>query len=300
VSEIVRTRRVKTTLSPYLFIVVPLAYMILIIFWPAVREIWISFTNTQVTAPNGGSFVGIVNYVSVIAGGQLWQTLLTTVLYVGGTVIGSVLLGTMGAVLVDRRFRGRAVARTIMAFGWAVPPVATSLIWTWIFNQQTGVLNEFLGTFGIPPQAWLSSQALALPSVIATTIWQYAPFVMLVMLAALQSVPEEVREAARVDGAKPLSVFRAVTFPHILPAMRLVALLVIVWSIRLFEIIYLLTAGGPVNSTSTLVVSLEQAAFQGLSLGTAATYGVIGLIISLIVAVIYFLFERRDAQRIRS
>jgi multiple sugar transport system permease protein len=291
------TRPALRRATPYAFITVPLAYMIIVIFWPAGKEIWTSLTNTVISSPNSGSFVGFANYQALLSSGDVWSTLLTTLLYVAGTVFGAVAVGTVAAIALDRPFRGRALARGILTFGWAVPPVATALIWNWLYNEQSGALNTLIGYFGLPAQGWLTSTRWALASVIVTTIWEYAPFVMLVVLAALQSVPGEVREAAQIDGADRLSVFRAVTLPHIAPAIRLAALLVAVWSIRLFEIIYLLTGGGPLKSTSTLVVSLELSAFQDLSLGTAATYGVIGLIISLIIAVVYFLFERRDARR---
>jgi multiple sugar transport system permease protein len=119
---------------------------------------------------------------------------------------------------------------------------------------------------------------------------------MLVVLAALQSVPEEVREAARVDGADSLSVFRAVTFPHIRPSVHIAALLVAVWSIRRFELIYLLTGGGPLGSTSTLVVKLRQVAFENYELGMAGVYGAIGLVLALLVAAVHYLIDQRRLE----
>jgi multiple sugar transport system permease protein len=295
----VRRRRMARFSAPYLFVAVPLVYMTVVVFYPAAREVWLSFTNAKLSRPNGGHVVGLDNYTKVFGGELLWTSLLTTAVYVVGVVVGCLVLGTLAALAVDRPFRGRAVVRGILAFGWAVPPVATSLIWSWIFNSQTGVLNRITSALGLGRHDWLSSQDLALPSVIVATIWQYTPFVMLVVLAALQSVPPEVREASHVDGADALSRFRAVTLPHIVPSIRLAALLLVVWSMRLFEIIYLLTGGGPLDRTSTLVVSLERQAFENYDLGGAATYGVIGLAISLAVTVVYFLVERRSKHGIQ-
>ncbi|WP_236795645.1 carbohydrate ABC transporter permease [Amycolatopsis sp. GM8] len=291
-----RRRRIARFSAPYLFVAVPLVYMTVVVFYPAAREVWLSFTNTKLSRPNGGHFVGTDNYARIFGSDLLWTSLLTTVLYVLGVVAGCLVLGTLAALAVDRPFRGRALVRGVLAFGWAVPGVATALAWSWIFNSQTGVLNRITGALGLGTHDWLSNQELALPSVIAATVWQYTPFVMLVVLAALQSVPPEVREASHVDGADALSRFRAVTLPHILPAIRLVALLLVVWSMRLFEIIYLLTGGGPLNRTSTLVVSLELQAFENYDLGGAATYGVVGLVISLAVTVVYFVVERRSTH----
>jgi ABC-type sugar transport systems, permease components len=297
VTQATTSRWRRRAATPYAFIAVPIVYMTMVIFYPAVKEVGTSFTNAVISNPNGGAFVGLDNYVGLVSSGAIWQTLIVTGLYMVGTVFGAVILGTVGAIAIDKPFRGRVLARAILAFGWAVPPVATALIWSWIYNQQSGALNTFLKAMGVAPQGWLTTTQWGLIAVTAATIWQYAPFVMLVVLAGLQSVPDEVREAARVDGADPLNVFRNVTLPHITPTLRLVALLVAVWSIRLFELIFLLTGGGPLKSTSTLVVSLEQSAFQDLSLGTAASYGVIGMIVSLVVAVIYFLFERRETRK---
>ncbi|WP_433509331.1 carbohydrate ABC transporter permease [Nonomuraea sp. CA-143628] len=282
--------------TPYAFIALPLAYMTVIIIGPAVAEIWTSFTDSTTADPTSGTFIGLGNYRDIIGSGELLRTLITTVCFMLGTVALTVLLGTTAAVLLDRPFRGRGAARSILTFGWAVPPVATALGWSWLYNQQSGVLNEILGLLGLPSQAWLTSEDSALFSVIAAVVWQFSPFVMLVVLATLQSVPEEVVEAARIDKADALNVFRAVTLPHIKPAIRLAALLIGIWSMRMFELIFLLTGGGPLNSTSTLVVSLQQAAFRDYSLGKAAAFGVIGLMLSLLVAAVYQYFEKREAR----
>jgi multiple sugar transport system permease protein len=174
-----------------------------------------------------------------------------------------------------------------------VPNVATSLIWLWMYNEQSGVLNAIASTLGSGRIPWLSSTDLALFSLLAVTVWQVAPFVMLVVLAALQSVPEEVREAARVDGADRLNIFRTVTFPHIRPSVQLVGLLVAVWSIRRFDLIYLMTGGGPLGSTSTLVVRLRQVAFENYDLGLAGAYGAVGLVLALVVGGAHYVAERR-------
>ena len=224
---------------------------------------------------------------------RFFDSLGITVRYTVASVVLSVALGLVAALAIDRPFPGRAVVRCILLFGWAVPNVAAALIWLWIFNGQSGVLNDVTAALGLGRQLWLTSTALALPSLLAVTVWQVAPFVMLVMLAALQSVPGEIREAARIDGADALNVFRTATLPHIVPALQLVALLVAVWSIRRFDIIYLLTGGGPVGSTSTLVVRIRQTAFEDLDLGLASAYGVVGLVLALLVAAAHRAVEQR-------
>lgn len=280
------------SLLPYAFVLPPMIYLCVFMFWPLVREMAISLTRTRLTNPNGGRFVGLRNYEALLHDPGFYNVLWVTVFYAAASVVFGVTIGVIAALAINRPFRFRPAARAILLFGWAVPTVAATLIWLWMYNEQSGVFNEITEATGLGRIAWLTSQDWAMTSILITTTWQVAPFVMLVVLAALQSVPEEVREAARVDGADPLNVFRTVTLPHIRPAIQLVALLVAVWSIRRFELIYLLTGGGPLDSTATLVVKLRQEAFERYDLGTAAAYGAVGLVLALVVAGIHFGFER--------
>ena len=273
----------------------PLAYLGVFMFWPLGRQIWTSFTNARITNPNRWTFVGLRNYERLLDDPAFYSSLAVTAVYTAGSVVLGVGLGLVSALAIDRPFPGRSIARCVLLFGWAVPNVAAALIWLWMFNGQSGVLNDMATAFGADRQAWLTSTRWALPSVLVVTVWQVAPFVMLTVLAALQSVPGEVREAARVDGADALNVFRTVTLPHIAPALQLVSLLVAVWSIRRFDVIYLLTGGGPVGSTATLVLRIRQVAFEEYDLGGASAYGVVGLVLALLVATGHRLVETRRA-----
>jgi len=286
-------RRWGATIIPYAFVLPPLIYLGVLMFWPLARQLWMSLTDTQLTNPNVGRFIGLQNYECLLSDPSFYSALKVTLYYTIGSVMLGVTIGLISALAINRPFRGRPVARAILLFGWAVPNVASTLIWLWMYNGQSGVFNEIAMAIGLGRIPWLTSTDFALASIFAVTVWHVAPFVMLVVLAALQSVPEEVCEAARVDGADPLSVFRAVTFPHIRPAVQLVALLVAVWSIRRFELIYLLTGGGPLDSTSTLVVTLRQVAFENYELGLAGAYGAVGLVLALLVAALHYLVEQR-------
>ncbi|WP_226554360.1 carbohydrate ABC transporter permease [Celeribacter naphthalenivorans] len=290
------SRQRLTALVPYAFVAVPLAYLGVFMFWPLLRQMWMSLTDTRLMNPTKGDFIGLENYRHLLADPQFYTSLHVTVVYTLLTVIFGVGLGTISALAINRPFPGRTIVRAVLLFGWAVPNVAATLIWLWIYNGPSGVANELTEWLGLGRVQWLTSIDMALPSIMIVTVWQVAPFVMLVMLAALQSVPDEVREAARVDGADALNVFRNVTLPYILPTMQLVSLLVAVWSIRRFEIIYLLTGGGPIGSTSTLVVQIRLTAFEDYDLGLASAYGAVGLVLALLVALVHFIFERRRAR----
>lgn len=282
---------------PYLFIAPAVAYLAVFMMVPLARGIQLSFTSTKLVNPSGGKFVGVDNYAELMTSGQFWNSMMATLIYTGGTVIFAVLVGTILAVLINRPFRGRAILRAVLTFPYAMPTVAVALIFIWIYNQSSGVLNQAIGVLGIGEVGWLTDPAYGMFSVVLTTVWKVFPFVMLVVLAALQSVPEELFEAARIDGADGLSQFRSIVLPHIAPTIRIVALLMTIWSIRRFEIIYLLTGGGPVESTNTLVINIYRQAFSSQNLGLAATIGVLGLLLSLAVTLVFFLVERREAKR---
>jgi multiple sugar transport system permease protein len=280
-------------LLPYGFILPPMVYLIVFMFWPLARQMYMSLTNTRIINPNRGRFIGLGNYQRLIEDPAFYVSLRATLVYTLLTVVIGVTLGLISALAIDRPFKGRAIVRAILLFGWAVPGVAASLIWLWMYNERSGIFNRITEFLGLGRFSWLTSTDLALGSILAVTVWQVAPFVMLVVLAALQSVPHEVREAARIDGADGLSTFRAVTLPHIRPSVQLAALLVAVWSIRRFDIIYLLTGGGPLGTTSTLVVKIRQTAFEGHELGMASAYGAVGLALALMIAAVHYIIEQR-------
>lgn len=281
----------------YIFVAPAVVYLATFILYPLIRGVQLSFTTTRLVNPSGGKNVGLDNYASLLNSGQFWNSLLATLVYTAATVVFALFIGTAAAVLVNRPFRGRAIVRAIMTFPYAMPTVAAALIFIWIYNQSNGILNKGMGVLGIGQAGWLTDPAYGMPSVVIATVWKVFPFVMIIMLAALQSVPEELFEASRVDGADSLSTFRAIVLPHLMPTLRIVALLMTVWSIRRFEIIYLLTGGGPVEKTNTLVINIYRHAFSSQQLGMAAAIGVLGLVLSLTAAAVFFLVERREDRK---
>ncbi|MFB9135466.1 sugar ABC transporter permease [Vibrio sp. AK197] len=292
-----RSRKSRASLLPYYFIALPMIYLAVFMYWPLIKEMYMSLTSAMLTNPSGGKFIGLGNYELLFQDPTFFKTVRVTVVYSLLSVVFSVALGVVAALAINRPFPGRAIVRAILLFGWAVPSVAAALIWLWMYNERSGVFNEIAGMLGFDAQPWLTSADMAMTSIVTVTVWQAVPFVMLVVLAALQSVPDEVREAARIDGADALNVYRNVTWPHIRPAVQLVALLITVWSIRRYDLIYLLTGGGPLDSTGTLVVQLKQIAFRDYELGTASAYGVVGLVLAMLVAAFHQYVERRQARK---
>jgi multiple sugar transport system permease protein len=288
--------RWNNLLVPYLFIGPTLLYLGVFTILPLLDGVRLSFTDTQLIRPQSGSNTGLRNYEYLLTTDIFWNSLITTLLYTLLTVLFAIGMGTAAAILLNTTFKGRALARGLITVPWAIPTVATALIFSWMFSNQNGVLNAGTQAIGLGRHGWLIDPKFGLFAVVLTTVWAVFPLVMLVVLASLQSVPQELRETSWLDGASPLQSFKAVSLPHIQPTIQVMSLLMTIWSIRRFEIIYLLTGGGPMDSTNTLVVSIYRTAFQNQKLGRAAAIGVLGLSLSMLVTVIYFLVDRRQSK----
>lgn len=284
--------------TPYLFIAPIALYLLLFQGYPLVQELTLSFTSTSLLSPREHVFVGTDNYKELFEASDFHNTILITAIYTVACVILSIGLGLAAALLLDQPFRGRGVARAAVTIPWAAPSVAVALIFTWMFNAQYGIFNYVLRTLGLAAanENWLDDPNLALPAILLTTIWQIFPFASVVLLAALQGVSSELREAAVIDGADRLSVFKAVVWPTIQPTVALLALFITIWSLRRFDLIWLMTQGGPIGATNTLVIELYRQGFVYRELGLAATVGMIGLTVALIVTLIYFYVTARAEQ----
>jgi multiple sugar transport system permease protein len=271
--------------TPYLFLLPAAVYILVFQGAPLVQEIYLSFTRTTLLNPTRSQWVGVDNFAQIFSSPEFHRTLLTTVVYVVACVIGAVGSGMLVALLLNGRFPGRGVARALITIPWAAPGIATALIAVWMLNPQYGIVTRILRGLGVPISGGgvLDDPALALPAILVTTIWQLFPFVCVVVLSALQSVPAELVEAAEMDGAGRWWTFRVVTWQVIKPTVGLLAVLMTIWSLRRFELIWLMTRGGPLGTTRTLVIDLYAEAFDAQRLGTAAAIGMVGVVISLIV-----------------
>ncbi len=271
--------------TPYLFLAPAALFIVAFQGVPLAQEIFLSFTRTSLLNPTNSTWVGLENYAHIFADEDFRRTLRTTFVYVVACVVGSVGAGLLVALLLNRGFRGRGVVRALVTVPWAAPGIAVALIATWMLNPQYGIVNRFLNAIGlgVPGGAILDSSTYALPAILVTTVWQLFPLTSVVLLSALQAVPRDLTEAATMDGAGRWWTFRAVTWQVIKPTVGLLALLMTIWSIRRFELIWLMTKGGPVGSTETLVIDLYAQAFDSKQLGTAAAIGMVGVVISLIV-----------------
>lgn len=286
----------RSELAPYVLIGGAAVYMAMLILGPTLYEFYLSLTDARLLRFGRQSFIGLENYRQSFSNPQLYGSVRISLIYTVATVGLATVLGLVAALAVNRPIAGRGLGRAVLILPWAMPSVAAAIIFTWIFNQETGVLNRLIDLGSGQPQPWLTDPGLALAAVIGVSVWKTFPFAMLTILAALQSIPGELYEAARLDQADELTAYREITWPHICPALAIMALLLSIWAFRRFEIIWLLTQGGPLGATNTLVLDVYRVSFINGEIGRGAAIGMIGLCFSMLITVIYIRLTRRAAD----
>ena len=250
---------------------------------PFLITIWYSLRSWNLLNPASDVFVGLRNYVEIFADRTFRQVALNSVVYTLGCVLLAMVLGIVFALLLDRKFLGRGVVRTLLITPFLIMPVAASTLWSVsMFNPTFGLVNWFLGLVGIPSIDWTSSHPVV--SVLIALVWQWTPFMMLLILAGLQSQPKDVLEAAQMDGASALQTFFLITLPHLRRYIELSVLLGAIYVVNTFDQIYLMTAGGPGTSSANLPYYIYQRAFLGFDIGQAAAMGVVVVIATIVVA----------------
>jgi len=260
-----------------------LIFTIIVTQLPFLLTLWYSLESWSLVRPGSQHFVGFTNYVDVFQDSQFWTTALNTVVMTVGTVLIAMVIGVGLALLLDRKFIGRGIVRTLLITPFLVMPVASALVWKTVMLDATyGIVNFLLRPFGIGHFDWLSQFPLG--SVMIDMIWQWTPFMMLLVLAGLQSQPKDILEAASTDGARPLAIFRELTLPHLRRYIELGVVLGAIYIVNEFDAIYMMTQGGPGISSANLPFYIYQRAFLGFQVGQAAAMGVVVVIMTIIIA----------------
>lgn len=285
--------------TAYLFILPSIAVIVSLIFYPVIKTVMMSFTYWYIGIPKirppFHPFVGLENYRNVLAMSHFQKTILVTLIYTAVCVSGRMLVGLGTALVLSKKFVGRGIARGIMIIPWAMPGVVACIVFTLALDPAYGIVNSILQRLNFIETSipFLSKTNWALISVIAIGIWRYFPFVTLMLLAALQGIPQSLYEAASIDGANIWGKFVSITWPLLRPVWSIVMLLQIIWTVKEFELIYLLTQGGPDYATATIGIDIYLNAFRFFRMGTAAAEGMILLSFSVIFSIVYFKFLRK-------
>jgi sorbitol/mannitol transport system permease protein len=260
-----------------------LIYVVVVTQIPFVVTLWYSFQSYFWDVPSGSHFTGLSNYTSVFTNAGFRAALLRSVVMTASAVIIAMILGVALAMLLDRKFLGRGVVRTLIITPFLVMPAAAALIWASpMLDPNFGLANYLLAPFGVNHVAWLS--VYPLESVIAVMIWQWTPFMTLIVLAGLQSQSPDTLEAAKVDGAGALATFRELTLPHLRPYIELGILLGSIYLVNTFDAVRLMTNGGPGTATTNLPFFLYQQVNYAFDVGGAAATGVVTVILTIIIA----------------
>jgi multiple sugar transport system permease protein len=254
-----------------------------------------AFFEQSLVVP-GREFVGFQNIIDVLQG-DFFKLLGQTMVFTLGTTLAPFVIGFALALALNTRIRGAKVMRGLMLIPWLVPGVVVSFLWMWIFNANYGVANAILGLFGIEAQAWLAQPQTAMFAVIVAKTWQSFPWIMVMLLAGLQTVPQELHEAAEMDGAGTIRRFFSITVPQLKGIIGLVLLLEFIWNFQHFDIIYVLTGGGPAGSTQTFATAVYETAFRGFDLGHAGALGLLWLILLMALVVVYVRFSEKGEQK---
>ncbi|MCM5703023.1 carbohydrate ABC transporter permease [Larsenimonas salina] len=294
----VRRRRVR---AAWLFLTPMLVVLALVAGWPLLRTIWFSFTDASLSQMGSANFIGVENYLVYDEGWyglladplwwqSVWNTLFFTVISVGLETV----LGVIVALVLNAKFRGRMVVRAAMLIPWAIPTIVSAKMWAWMLNDQFGILNHMLMGLGIisAPLAWTADADLSMWAVIIVDVWKATPFVALLVLAALQMLPSDCYEAARVDGISPVRVFFKVTLPLIAPALMVAVIFRALDALRVFDVIYVLTSNASSTMTMSIYARQQLVEFQDVGYGSAAST-LLFLIIALFTIVYLYLGRRQ-------
>lgn len=284
------TRRSRNDARFGLLLLLPaLILLALVVFYPLVEAILLSFKNVNLMNLNTTTPAGLANYKQLLQDPLFWQALKNTIIYVICSVLAGLVLGMASALVLNEELPFRSFFRGIALIPWVVPGVVVALLFLYMFNSQAGVIDYVLIKLGITHHfvQWWGSTHNALSAEIIANVWNQTPFYMLMILAGLQTVPQDEYEAAKIDGATAIKRFWYVTMPNIRGILLSVTSLMVIWNFNSFDTIWATTQGGPINATTTLSIFVYRTAFNGLNVGYAAAIGVAWLIVLLFFLVFY-------------
>ncbi|MFJ7747121.1 carbohydrate ABC transporter permease [Peribacillus sp. NPDC097295] len=286
---------------PYLFLLPATLMISIFLFYPIATVFYYSLQNYDISAPFYNSFAGFDNFKKIFTADPLFiPSLWNSLKWVGSQVILQLIFGLGIALLLNQKFRFRGAVRAAAFIPWAISGVLASVMWSLMYNEHMGVFNDILMRIGLinENRAWLSDKSTAFISVIIAELWRGIPFFAITLLAALQSIPDELYEAVKVDGAGRWKSFLHVTLPQLKTAIILTTLLRVIWEFNNVDLIFNLTGGGPAHSTTTLTMYIAEQAVHGSNFGYGSALTVVSFVILLVFAAIYLRitrFEREDS-----
>jgi len=280
-----RARRRLRELRPLLWFVPVLVLLLTVTLYPTVFVVWMSFQKTRYYDLAG--FVGFANYVDTLSSRAFWETTYTSLAYMAGSLVLSLGLGVLAALVLNSLKRGGAVLRVLTLFPWTLSMAVVGTMWLWLFNPSYGPISYYLRKVGVAPGLMLGDPELALWLTVLVTSWWSFPYAMVIITAAIQSIPTELYEAVSIDGGSWRAKFRYVTFPHLVPTLGSTALTLGILYLTLITLLIVLTGGGPIGATTTLSFEVFRGTVQAVNIGPIAVYSIAILLANVGLGVLY-------------
>lgn len=282
-------KKEKFNFAPYILILPACLLMGLIMIYPLGKVFYLSFQHYNPTKPFTNGFAGLDNFITIFTKKEFYNALGVSAKFVACEVVLQLIFGMIVALILNQKFKGRGFFRALTFIPWALSGVLTAVLWSIMFNQHFGVLGDLLAKLGIikEPIAWLANTKFVLGSVIVAELWRGIPFFAISLLAAMQGLPDDIYEAARVDGSTKFQTFRFITLPMLKNTIVLTTLLRTIWEFNSVDLIYSLTGGGPVGKTTTLSMLIANQAIKTSNYGYGSALSVVSFAILAVIAVIY-------------
>ncbi|MGH7807793.1 MAG: carbohydrate ABC transporter permease [Thermodesulfobacteriota bacterium] len=281
----------STKSKPYIFLVPALFILAVVTVYPLFYVLWLSL-HRRLLIFDISKFIGLENYAFLLRDDRFWNALYNTVYFTGVSVSLELILGLAIAMLLNGAFKGKGIMRSIILVPWVIPTVVSAKMWEWMYNPDFGILNYLLGV----NINWLGSPFWALNAAVFVDVWKTTPFVTLLLMAGLQTIPMDLYGAARVDGASNWYIFKRITLPLLKPMILIVLIFRTLDAFRVFDVIYVLTGGGPGNSTETLSIYAYKTLFQTLQFGYGSTLSVMVFLSVAVITLFYVKLLRRETD----
>jgi multiple sugar transport system permease protein len=293
------TIRAREQRTGWILLIPALLVLALVFAYPILRAFWLSLFTENLGTNLEPVFSGVRNYQRMAQDGRFWQTIANTSIFTVVAIAFEFVLGMIVALVLNQSFKGRGILRTIAIIPWALPTALIALTWTWIFNDQYGVLNDILRRLGLIEQGinWLGNPTLAMIATIAADVWKTTSFMAILLLAGLQSISEDLYEAHKIDGATPWQSFRQITLPLLMPVILIAILFRFAQSFGVFDLVQVMTAGGPAGATEMVSLYIYSTVMRYLDFGYGAALVVVTfLILIAVVAIAFFLRHKLTAR----
>jgi ABC-type sugar transport system permease subunit len=285
--------------GPFVFLLPTLASIGAIAIYPVLLGLWLSLRDTTLASPTD-KFVGLGNYSQIFSDSQFWNAWIHTIQFTAASTSLETLFGLMMALVLAEQFRGRGIVRAAMLVPWAIPTVVTSKMFGWLFDGQNGIVNYSLRVLGLIQHNvdWIGSPDFALTTIIIADVWKTTPFMALLLLAGLQTIPGSLAEASSIDGANAWQHFWYVKLPLLTPTLLIASMFRALDAFRIFDLVYVLTGGGPADSTEVLSTLTYKQLFSALQVGYGSALATIMFITEIVIAVIFGVFLLRKMREV--